>query len=216
VLSRRAPGQPLEVEIGCGNGHFLEQYCSLHPQVLYLGVELKHERCLKACRKIERRALEHAHVVEGEAEEVIRRLPAGVVDTFHLYFPDPWPKSRHRRRRFLRMGNLEAMVRALALGGRVLFTTDFFDYYLQAKVLFGLHPDLAPGADTVPEGAFVSVFGRRFRDLGKRVRTATARRLAGGEAPGPGAGPFGSADDQVPDDQQKEEIHRQGAEHETG
>lgn len=176
MLARRAPGQRLELEIGCGNGHFLEEYCSRHPSVLYVGVEIKPSRCEKACRKIERRGLRHAHVVEGRAEELLALMPAASVDVVHLYFPDPWPKSRHRRRRFLRMPNLDRLALLLRPGGVILFATDFFDYYLHTKLLFSLHPDLEPGGEAAPEEVFLSVFGKRFQELGKTVHTTSARR----------------------------------------
>jgi len=176
VLARRAPGQRLELEIGCGNGHFLAEYCSRNPSTLYIGVEIKASRCEKACRKIERRGLGNAYVVEGRAEDVLGFLPPASVDLVHLYFPDPWPKSRHRRRRFLRMPNLDRLAGILAPGGAILFATDFFDYYLHTKLLFSLHPDLVPSDAGVPEETFLSVFGKRFQDLGKTVRTTAARR----------------------------------------
>jgi len=185
LVAARAPGQRLEIEIGCGNGHFLEEYCSRNPSVLYIGVDIKPSRCEKACRKIERRGLGNAHVVEGRAEEVLVLIPEASVDVAHLYFPDPWPKSRHRRRRFLRMPNLDRLARLLRPGGAILFATDFFDYYLHTKLLFSLHPDLMPGEDAAPEEIFLSVFGKRFQDLGKTVRITSARRrmpeTSGGE-----------------------------------
>jgi tRNA (guanine-N7-)-methyltransferase len=176
ILAKRAPGQPLELEIGCGNGHFLEAYCSRNPSVLYIGVEIKAGRCEKAHRKIERRGLPHAYVVEGRAEELLPFLPESSVDVVHLYFPDPWPKSRHRRRRFLRMPNLDRLAGILAPNGKILFATDFFDYYLHTKLLFALHPDLEPTGGEVSHEIFASVFGRRFLDLGKKVRVTAARR----------------------------------------
>jgi tRNA (guanine-N7-)-methyltransferase len=176
VLDRRAPGQRLEVEIGCGNGHFLEEYCSRNPGVLYLGIELKAGRCEKACRKIERRGLANAYVIEARAEDVLGLLPESAVDVVHIYFPDPWPKSRHRRRRFLRMPNLDRIALLLAPGGRILFATDYFDYYLHTKLLFALHPRLEPAAYDLPRELFGSVFGKRFAELGKPVRLAAALR----------------------------------------
>lgn len=176
VVGRRAPGQRLEVEIGCGNGHFLEEYCARNPQVLYLGIELKAGRCEKACRKVERRGLANAFVIEARAEEVLELLPESSVDLVHIYFPDPWPKSRHRRRRFLRMPNLDRLAGLLSPGGGILFATDFFDYYLHTKLLFALHPRLEPALCDLPQELFVSVFGKRFLELGKTVRLAAARR----------------------------------------
>jgi tRNA (guanine-N7-)-methyltransferase len=179
VLARRATGQRLEVEIGCGNGHFLAEHCGRNSGILYLGIEPKARRCEKACRKIERRGLEHAYVVGARAEEVLQHLPESSVNLVHIYFPDPWPKSRHRRRRFLRMPNLDRLASLLSPGGSILFATDYFDYYLHTKLLFALHPQLEPATLDLPRELFVSVFGRRFLELGKSVRLAAARRIGG-------------------------------------
>ena len=91
------------------------------------------------------------------------------------------------------MPNLDRLARLLRPGGLILFATDFFDYYLHTKLLFSLHPELVPGDDTVPEESFLSVFAKRFEDLGKTVRTLSARRsrtLSGSpDATGPGSAP---------------------------
>jgi tRNA (guanine-N7-)-methyltransferase len=153
------------------------EYCRRHPQSLLLGVEVKGSRCLKAQSKIEKRSLTNALVVKARAEEVLPLLPSGSVSSFHLYFPDPWPKSKHRRRRFLRAENVERLYAALKPEGRIVFVTDFHDYHLQARVLFALHPGLQLCPEEPPEEAFISVYGRKYRELGKTVHSATARKL---------------------------------------
>jgi tRNA (guanine-N(7)-)-methyltransferase len=177
---RTEQGKRLEVEIGCGNGHFLVEFCTRNPDVLFFGVEIKKKRCLKAVKKINRRGLENAFVIHGTGEEVIRLLPDGCVDAFHLYFPDPWPKSRHRRRRFLRLDNLTELLRSLKDNGLILVVTDFFDYYLHTKLLFILQPDLTLTQARPSESVLVSVYGQRFLDLGKPLRTLAARKIASG------------------------------------
>ena len=176
VLALRRPGQPLEVEIGCGNGHFIVEYAGKNPERFLLGVELKNQRCLKAARKAEHRRLENVAILHGKAEELLALLPPGGVAGFHLYFPDPWPKTKHRRRRFLRMPNLDLLAGLLQPGGRIHFCSDVFDYALQARILFILHPAyrLSPH-EPLPE-ALVSVFGRRFLEGGREIHAATGER----------------------------------------
>lgn len=174
------PRQPLEIEIGCGNGHFLAQYAGANPQLCVAGLELKASRCLKAEKKVSARGLPNAWVALSRAEELLPQLPAERIQAYHLYFPDPWPKARHRRRRFLRAENLKAMAATLAPGGLILFGTDFFDYYLQAKVLVSLQPGLELQPLHPPAEVFLSVFAQRFRDIAKPVRFLAARKLPAG------------------------------------
>jgi tRNA (guanine-N7-)-methyltransferase len=164
------------VEVGCGNGHFLAAYCASHPEVAFLGVELQGKRCLKAAKKIEDRGLPRAFVLQTAAELVLKALPDASVRRYHVYFPDPWPKARHRRRRFLRAANLASIRRTLEPGGELAFTTDFLDYYLQAKLLCILEPGLAILPETPREDIFISVYGEIFRRKGRAVHAFVARR----------------------------------------
>jgi tRNA (guanine-N7-)-methyltransferase len=180
-LLLNGPLEKFEVEIGCGNGHFMVEYCRMNPTSLFVGVEIKKKRCLKAQRKIERRRLANARVIHGSAEAVLRVLPDDSVDSFHLYFPDPWPKARHRRRRFLRRGNIETLRRKLKVGGSIFFATDYFDYYLHTKVLFLLHDGFGLSPQPHSTSVYRSVFARRFAERGKKVRSLTVRRTAPAE-----------------------------------
>jgi tRNA (guanine-N7-)-methyltransferase len=172
----RGSQKRLEIEIGCGNGHFMAEYCRLHPSRLFIGVEIKKKRCLKAQEKIEKRKLPNAWVVHGSAEEVLHVLPDGSVDSFHLYFPDPWPKSRHRRRRFLRRKNIQTLTRKLKIGGHMFIVTDYFDYYLHTKVLLLLQEGLRLSRHLPGDPVFRSVYAQRFRQSGKQMRSLTAER----------------------------------------
>jgi tRNA (guanine-N(7)-)-methyltransferase len=166
----------LEIEIGCGNGHFLAEYCAANPATLLFGIEIKNKRCLKACSKIEKRALNNAYVIQGSAEQAIGLLPDESVDTFHIYFPDPWPKSKHRRRRFLRQENLHELERCLKPGGSIFFATDFFDYYLHSKLLFILNPGLMLHGEKPADSVFQSIFGKKYLDMGKTIHVLSARK----------------------------------------
>ncbi|UCF96658.1 MAG: methyltransferase domain-containing protein [Spirochaetaceae bacterium] len=169
--------QRLEVEIGCGNGHFLAEYSRMHPSSFLIGVEVKKKRCLKAQGKIQRQQLSNARVIHGSAEAVLRYLSDGSVDCFHLYFPDPWPKTRHRRRRFLRKENMEVLQRKLKNGGLLFFATDFFDYYLHTKILLLIQGGIRLSRQAPSQSVFRSVFAQRFAEKGKQIRTLTAEKM---------------------------------------
>ncbi len=176
IVGPREAGRRFEIEIGCGNGHFLTEYARDLGDAVLLGIDLKPERCEKAAHKARRLGLERVLIVCGRAEALVEGLAPAAVDAFHLYFPDPWPKSRHRRRRFLRMPQLEALHSRLKPGGRIYFATDFFDYYLQTKLLLLAHGGFALEESTPPPQAFLSVFGQKFADWGRRFHVLVARR----------------------------------------
>ncbi|MGO9309456.1 MAG: tRNA (guanine(46)-N(7))-methyltransferase TrmB [Spirochaetia bacterium] len=176
LLRARAGAGPCEVEIGCGNGHFIVSYAARRPGTLLIGIDIKARRCRRAREKAEKRGLGNVQIVHGAAEQLLRDLPPCSVDAFHIYFPDPWPKSRHRKRRFFTMETLRAIHGRLRGGGRVYFGTDFFDYYLQAKVLLALHGGFRLGEDA-PEDVLTSIFGQRFVEARKTIRIFSAIRL---------------------------------------
>jgi tRNA (guanine-N7-)-methyltransferase len=107
----------------------------------------------------------------------LARLPAGAVSAYHIYFPDPWPKSRHRRRRFVRLEMLRLLHRTLKRGGAVLFATDFFDYYVQAKILLAFHGGFTMLDRLPPAELNVSLFNQRFLQAGKEIFFTTAAKL---------------------------------------
>lgn len=188
-LARLAPlldaAPRAELEVGSGNGNFLAAHSAAHGDTLVIGTELKLERCRKSARKLAAAGAGNGVIIHGRAEQTIGRLPAQSLDAVHVYFPDPWPKRRHRKRRLLRGGAVAQLVRLLRPGGCLHLVTDFFDYYLQAVVLLLLLPDLEVKRDPalLPEAAVLSRYGPRLEALGKNILCLTARRQAAAHAP---------------------------------
>ncbi|MBN1696873.1 MAG: hypothetical protein JW881_05115 [Spirochaetales bacterium] len=166
----------IEIEIGSGNGHFLVAYGEKAKDTFLIGIELKKKRCLKILKKIKNRSLHNITVVQEKAEVLLQRLPPRCIDHYHVYFPDPWPKTRHRRRRFIRKSNLDILCNTLKPGGRLSFATDFFDYSVQAKLLLLLHPGFTLMDDNPPEEVFLSVYANKFMDHGQKIYLMTARK----------------------------------------
>jgi tRNA (guanine-N7-)-methyltransferase len=177
-LLPRAPR--VELEVGSGSGAFLAACSAARRDTLVIGTEIKLERCRKAARKLARAEADNGVIIRARAEEVIARLAPGSLAAVHIYFPDPWPKRRHRRRRLLRKGVIEDLARLLRPGGCLYLATDFFDYYLQAVVLLLLHPELEVDRDPARVPAYadaeLSRYGPRLAALGKSIHYATARR----------------------------------------
>ncbi len=178
LLLAPVPGGELEVEIGCGNGHFLNEYAAEKPNATLIGIDIKKRRCAKAREKAERRGHSNIRIINASAERVLDGLPPASVDAFHVYFPDPWPKSRHRKRRFFTMGNLVIMHDLLKDKGRLHFGTDFFDYYIQAKVLVALHPGFSITEESAPASVLSSLYGRKFVGVSKRILLFSAIKTA--------------------------------------
>ena len=179
LLQEERPDRPIEVEIGCGNGHFLVEYAEQHAQKLLIGIEIKRKRCEKSIKKINNRRLGNVHIVRGRAEEILFRFPDGRINAFHIYFPDPWPKNRHRNRRLIRMPYLKALCEKLTAGGVIYFATDFQDYFMQAKVLMLMHPHLLLKSSAPPDELHLSLFNQRLTSAGRDVFFTSAVKSAG-------------------------------------
>ena len=130
--------QPLEVELGCGDASFLVEYSRRNPEKFFIGVERLLGRISKLDKKGRRAGLSNLRGVRIESAYFLRYLlPPRAAAALHIYFPDPWPKKKHRRHRLINE-NFPALARAaLAPGGTVFLRTDDADYFGQMTEVFG-------------------------------------------------------------------------------
>jgi tRNA (guanine-N7-)-methyltransferase len=126
LFSPRA--QSVRIEIGFGGGEHLVAEAEREPQTGFIGIEPFVNGMAKALAAIEARRLVNIRLHHGEAAPVIDWLPAGSLARIDLIYPDPWPKRRHWKRRFVQDESLAALVRVLASGGEFRFATDIPDY----------------------------------------------------------------------------------------
>jgi tRNA (guanine-N7-)-methyltransferase len=134
---------PLEIEVGSGKGLFLETVSGEHPDRNYLGIEIARKYARFAASRIARCQRTNAVVVAGDAMLLFqRRLVTESVQAVHVYFPDPWWKKRHRKRRVMNSSFLEQVTRVLQLGGEFHFWTDVLGYYQGALQLLDEIPQL--------------------------------------------------------------------------
>lgn len=126
ALDRLLPGAGAwEVELGFGKGRFLLARAAAHRERRFLGVELAGEYFRLVARRLARRKLDNVLLIHGEALALLATaLPPRFVETLHIYFPDPWPKTRHARRRLLSPATVDLLFAALAPGGQLQFATD--------------------------------------------------------------------------------------------
>ncbi len=124
------PSRPFELEIGSGKGTFLVQEAARRPESNYLGIEYAREFYSYAADRVRRAGLRHVRMLGVDASEFVRwRLPDGVCDVVHLYFADPWPKTKHHRRRMIQDRFLLDCTRVIRPGGELRIVTDHQEYW---------------------------------------------------------------------------------------
>src|SRR5512137_837050 len=111
---------PVHMEIGSGKGTFLVAQARAQPDVNFLGIEWARKFYRHAVDRIGRWGLGNVRIIRTDAATFLREfVPPESVDCFHIYFPDPWPKKRHHKRRLLQALNMEVLIRRLKPGGEL-------------------------------------------------------------------------------------------------
>jgi len=137
-------GLPAEIEIGPGKGAFLLERAAERPELNLLGLEWLRSYAWYAADRARRAGLSNVRLLCADAAAVFRSaLPAGSVQRVHVYFPDPWPKRKHRRRRLLTAPFLSEVRRALRLGGWLGVVTDHAEYFRFIRGALTAVPGLA-------------------------------------------------------------------------
>ncbi len=120
---------PLVVEIGIGNGDAVLAHAAAHPQLNHLAVEVYRPGLARTVVQASARGLSNLRVLEGDGRTLLTRsLPPAGVHEVHVWFPDPWPKARHHKRRLVDEAFAAAVARVLEPGGVLRLATDWDDY----------------------------------------------------------------------------------------
>ena len=144
---------PLELEIGVGKGRFLLESAEAHPDTGFLGIERARKYVLLAAGRAARCGLGNVRLLHTTAEDALFRCSAeSTFAAIHVYFPDPWPKHRHRKRRFFRAETARRMAEVLAPGGFLLVKTDHREYAETIGAVLASEPLLEPVMDGDPFG----------------------------------------------------------------
>jgi tRNA (guanine-N7-)-methyltransferase len=170
VFGRRAP---VVVEIGSGMGETTAAIAAAEPARDYLAIEVHSPGVGSLLKQVEEQQLTNIRVVQHDAVEVLRDMvPPASLDGVHVFFPDPWPKKRHHKRRLLQPAFAELLARAIKPGGYLHVATDWQDYAEQALAVLGAVPGLrntAEGFAPRPASRPLTKFERRGRSLGHGV-----------------------------------------------
>jgi len=145
---------PVHIEIGSGKGTFLLGQATAQPADNFLGIEWARKYYRYAVDRIGRWGLTNVRIIRTDAAGFIANsVPDGSVDCFHIYFPDPWPKKRHHKRRFICTANLEQLIRCLKTAGQLRIVTDHADYFEQTKMVLGARSDVLEEIDFIKPAA---------------------------------------------------------------
>jgi tRNA (guanine-N7-)-methyltransferase len=175
---RSSRNAPLVLEIGSGMGETTAAIARAHPEADFVAVEVHGPGVGSLLNRIDAEQLTNLRVIRHDALEVLERMVQdGSLAAIHLFFPDPWPKKRHHKRRFVQPDTAALMARKLAPGGVLHAATDWPDYAGHIAAVLGGEPLLEKadsGFARRPETKFES----RGRRLGHPIRDLYFRRRA--------------------------------------
>jgi tRNA (guanine-N7-)-methyltransferase len=127
---------PIHIEIGSGKGTFLLNQAKTQPEVNFLGIEWANKYYRHSVDRIGRWRLENVRIIRTDAKDLINNyFPDISVDCFHIYFPDPWPKKRHHKRRLFQKEMFDELLRCLKSNGVIQVATDHSEYFERIKEL---------------------------------------------------------------------------------
>ncbi len=182
VYGRKAP---LVLEIGSGMGETTAQVAQAHPETDFLAIEVHAPGVGSLLRRIEEQGLTNLRVLRHDAVEVLERMIVdGSLAGIHLFFPDPWPKKRHHKRRLVQPDFVSLAARKLAPGATLHAATDWPDYAEQMLAVLSAEPLLENTTAAFaarPAHRPETKFERRGVALGHPVRDLVFRRS---QAPG--------------------------------
>ena len=168
------------LEIGCGMGKTTARIAQANPQVDYIGIEVHGPGVGSLLNLIEALQLANLRIIQHDAVEVVRdQIPHGSLAGIHVFFPDPWPKKRHHKRRLIQAPFVAVLTERLRPGGYLHCATDWEDYAQQMLAVLTAEPSLRNTADGfAPRPGYrpETKFERRGLRLGHGVWDLVFRR----------------------------------------
>lgn len=175
----------VHIEIGSGKGTFLLAQAKAFPSINFLGIEWARKYYRHAVDRIGRWQLDNVRIIRTDAADFLtENTPDTSVSCFHIYFPDPWPKKRHHKRRFLCRENMAGILRCLKTDGRINIATDHADYYQQIKEVIDAKlktgelkiVKFTPAAGVLREEVAGTNYERKYIKDGRPIYTVAAQK----------------------------------------
>ena len=171
---------PVHIEIGTGKAAFLLNQAKTQPDDNFLGIEWARKYYRYAVDRVGRWGLTNVRIIRTEAAAFLADfVPDDSVSCFHIYFPDPWPKKRHHKRRFFCPANLEQMLRCLKKDGQLRIATDHAGYFEQIQQVLTVEA----GRCDCPCFGEIEFFPAAGADRGEWVGTNFERRYLKDQRP---------------------------------
>ncbi|WP_461474173.1 tRNA (guanosine(46)-N7)-methyltransferase TrmB [Microbacterium sp. HJ5] len=172
---------PLIVEIGSGQGHAIIHAASSQPDVDFLAIEVFRAGLARTMLDADKAGARNLRLVEANAPEVLEHLlPEASVTELWVFFPDPWHKKKHTKRRLVTPEFTALAAQALKDGGMLRLATDWEDYALQMRAVLGAADDFdaAFEGEWAPrfDGRVVTAFERKGARVGRDIRDLAYRR----------------------------------------
>ena len=173
---------PVELDIGCGRGKFLFESTLAHPETNWLGAELDFKEGRRGALRIAKRALPNGRVIGGDAKDLLaKKIAPHSVAAARVYFPDPWWKTKHRKRRLFTDEFANLLSRVVMHGGHVHSWSDVEEYFQVISALMNNHPDFEPMTPPPePEGKddldYLTGFHRSRKKMGCSIHRGLWRR----------------------------------------
>jgi tRNA (guanine-N7-)-methyltransferase len=169
--------RPLEIEVGCGKARFLLARARGQPEVSFFGIDRMLTRLEKADRVLQRDGIRNVRLLRVEAWYAFSYLlPEHSVAACYVFFPDPWPKRRHHRRRLFGPAFLDALHRTLAVDGRIHAATDHADYFADILKVFSRDPRFVKETPFAPAPDERTDFELKFLAQGLTIGRASYRK----------------------------------------
>jgi len=169
--------RPVEVEIGPGRGERVLAAAAANPAVNFFGIEARGGAAQAVNDRAARLGLRNVRVVAGDVRWIFRLIADGSVAAYHIHFPDPWPKTRHHKRRLVRPAFVHDAATALSDRGVWRLATDWAEYADAMRAALDDEPMLAGGVTDRWEERPLTRFERRGLEEGRVVTDLTYRRV---------------------------------------
>lgn len=168
---------PVVLEIGCGHGAAAVAYAAQHPASDVLAVDVHVPGLARMMAAAESAGVDNLWVHQGDAITLLQeRIPSASLHAVHLFFPDPWPKKRHAKRRFVQTYTLDLLADRLEPGGLVRIATDQDHYAAHTMHLLTGHRGFDVVTDERPPWRPVDGFEAKGRAAGRTITDLAARR----------------------------------------